>query len=172
MPVWKIVYAHFKRHRVITGCSFEWTIFLWRQQCCNSLWSFKLLIHFCMQFGQMFLQFFLCQLKKWKKNSFYEAEQVGRWMNNFSSISAILQHIVEFFSLMSNFCMEAEMITFKCQLKKWYCSFYKAAYFYLLVGKWTFFAQCQQSYKRLWSFNFSMESEMIAFSLLVGKVVV
>ena len=103
VPVWKIVYAHFKRHRIITGCSFEWTIFLWRQQCCNSLWSFKLLIHFCMQFGQMFLQFFLCQLKKWKKNSFYEAEQVGRWMNNFSSISAILQHIVEFFHLWAIF---------------------------------------------------------------------
>ena len=48
------------------------------------------------------LEFSLCKvvgsIASWRneKNSFYEAEQVGRWMNNLYSISAILQHIVEF----------------------------------------------------------------------------
>ena len=129
---------------------------------------------------------FNCQLKKWKKNSFYEAEQVcslaGEW-TIFLQYQQFYNKLWSF-KLMSNFFQKWKWLEFSLCVGKLVGSsaswrndnsqIFKAEHLHLLVGERTFFAQCQQSYKSLWRFqllrNFCMESEIIDFSLLVGKV--
>ena len=121
-----------------------------------------------------------------KKTHFMRQSRFARWqvneqfffnISNFTTNCGVLSSWAIFFQkwkwLEFSLCV-GKLVGSSASWRNDNAQIFKAEHLHLLVGERTFFAQCQQSYKSLWRFqllrNFCMESEMIDFSLLVGKV--